>query len=77
MKSKNPSGRRENRPENRGPSKVRRLIEAARSPFERRCLLKWSYRTFELADRKRRRHERAVVCRYCGNWHIVVDRRHQ
>jgi hypothetical protein len=55
----------------KAPNKLQRLIAAARSPFERRCLLKWSYLTRERAERRMTRAERAILCRYCGNWHLV------
>lgn len=47
------------------------MIEAARSPFERRCLLKWSFLEPERAFRTAQPWERAVQCEYCGNWHLV------
>jgi hypothetical protein len=46
------------------------LIDAARSPFERLCLLQWSYLDHRRALKWAKTHERVVHCPYCGNWHL-------
>ncbi len=53
------------------PTRVQAMIEAARSPFERYCLLKLSFLEFGRARRSAERWERVVRCEFCGNWHLV------
>jgi hypothetical protein len=53
------------------PKRVQALIDAARSPFERLCLLRWSFVELDRAQSWARPFERAVQCRFCGNWHLV------
>jgi hypothetical protein len=53
------------------PARVKALIDAARSPFERLCLLKWSFIDHDRAENWARPFEKVVRCRYCGNWHLV------
>ena len=50
--------------------RLQAIIEAARTPFERLCLLKWTFSTRERAERSARRGQRPVRCRWCGNWHL-------
>jgi hypothetical protein len=47
------------------------MIEAARSPFERYCLLQWTFLEYERALANARSFERVVHCRYCGQWHLT------
>jgi hypothetical protein len=55
----------------RAKGRIQKMIEAARSPFERRCLLKWSFREHGRAVQSAQPWERPVRCEYCGNWHLV------
>ncbi len=55
----------------RAKGRIQHMIEAARSPFERHCLLKWSFLDYGRARRSAERWELVVRCDYCGNWHLV------
>ena len=55
----------------RSERRLERMVQAARSPFERLCLLKWSFLDRERAVRRAKRGQRVVQCRFCGNWHLV------
>jgi len=55
----------------RAKSAAQRVVEALWSPFERRCLMNFSYRSQQRAERRCRKDERAIECRYCGNWHVI------
>lgn len=46
-------------------------VESHRSPFERLCLLKWSFVDQDRAVTCARKYEKVVHCRWCGNWHLV------
>jgi hypothetical protein len=48
--------------------------EPARSPFERFCLLKWSFLDQAQAVSRARPYERPVRCRWCGNWHLEAKK---
>ena len=55
----------------RAERRLERMIRRARTPFERLCLLKWSFLELERAFRFARPFERVVRCCFCGNWHLV------